>query len=537
VAALQQPEISRPAGTKVSEPVVGLEGSTEYTVCMDASITKNGETEKMASNTVTFTTLPEKPSVILEQSGSVTLFEATVEAQVNPENQPTTSCVFEYSQGAEAPKTAVCEQPLGGPGLEIASAKLTGLVPGKTYSYHVIIKNATGKAESAVGPFTTLTLEKPVVESESTSGVSSSGATLQAQVNPEYQQTTCEFQYGTELSLTTSTSVPCSEPLIAATAGPTGESPAVSGLEVDTTYYFRVIAKNGTGETEGTGEFTTQAASPLVSTGAFSELGQSSVNVTGTVTPEGAETRYYYQYGPSTEYGQRTSPGEPGISVGAGVSAVAAPATLIPLVPGVSYHYRLVAWNEDGTSYGQDQTFTAIAGQSLLAVTGHASGISVNGASISGTINPQGNETSYRFEYGTNTGYATQAFGTVLPEQGVQTVTLSLRGLNPGTTYHYRLVVSNPAGTSEGADQTFTTPGILDPLVNPAATPLIANPAIVFPAGSQANTGTTTKTLTSAQKLAAALKVCKKEKSKSKRARCKTQARKRYGPAKKTKKK
>jgi hypothetical protein len=151
----------------------------------------------------------------------------------------------------------------------------------------------------------------------------------------------------------------------------------------------------------------------------------------------------------------------------------------------VTYHYRLVAWNEDGTSYGQDETFTTEAGQSPLAITGAASGISVNEATITGTINPQGKETSYRFEYGTNTAYGTQAFGTVLPEQGEQTVTLSLRGLDSNTTYHYRLVVSNPAGTSEGEDETFTTPGILDPLVNPAVAPLIALPNIAFPTGTE----------------------------------------------------
>jgi hypothetical protein len=151
------PEISRAAGTKVTEPIVGLEGSTEYTVCMDASITENDVTETTASsNSVQFKTLPEKPLVILEQSKVRSPSETTVEAQVNPENQPTTSCVFEYKQGTEAAKTEVCEQPLGGSGLEIASAKLSGLLGGKAYSYHVIIKNATGKSEGAVEQFTTL---------------------------------------------------------------------------------------------------------------------------------------------------------------------------------------------------------------------------------------------------------------------------------------------------------------------------------------------------------------------------------------------
>ena len=67
--------------------------------------------------------------------------------------------MFEYKQGTEAAKTAACGQPLGGSGLEVASAKLSGLLSGKTYSYHVIIENATGKEEGAVEHFTTLTGE------------------------------------------------------------------------------------------------------------------------------------------------------------------------------------------------------------------------------------------------------------------------------------------------------------------------------------------------------------------------------------------
>ena len=68
-------------------------------------------------------------------------------------------------------------------------------------------------------------------------------------------------------------------------------------------------------------------------------------------------------------------------------------------------------------------------------------------------------------------------------------------------------------------------------LTAPAAPPLIATPAIAFPTETGTTTTTTTKALTRAQKLAAALKACKK-KPKSKRASCQKQARQRYGPVK-----
>jgi hypothetical protein len=548
-------------GTSVTVKSLNADETYYYRV-----VATNGTGTTTDPTIETFTTVPVPVTdpVIVASIGKTTA-KLRGHVTLNPLNTTIpTQFSFYYNTvpapGAECvngPTIAVGE---AGPGSGLFSAEqeITDLQPNALYSVCFVTSNEYGSEIDPKTPpvmFNTLPAP-PTIElgsektSEPTSSGSTSGAKLEAQVNPNNQETTYRFEYSTkeaggvlEVPITTRKGLSS----IPAEYGNRLASVVVTGLEAGTTYYYRIAAENAQSETEpkpaeGTVQpFTTQAASPLVSTGAVSELGQSSVNVTGTLTPEGAETYYYYyyyQYGPTTEYGQSTSPGEPGISSGAGLSAVAAPATLAPLTPGVSYHYRLVAWNEDGTSYGQDETFTAIAGEPPSVSTGPASGISVNGASISGTINPQGNETSYRFEYGTDTGYATQAFGTVLPEQGEQTVTLSLQGLDPGTTYHYRLVVSNPAGTSEGADETFTTPGILDPLVNPAVAPLIATPAIAFPSGSGANTGTTTttKTLTNEQKLAKALKACHVKKGKE-RGECEAAARKRFGAAKKSKKK
>jgi phosphodiesterase/alkaline phosphatase D-like protein len=486
--------------------------------------------------------LAAAPTVVSESVLSVTPFEARLEATARAAENPTpgeepTECHFEYGKTSVGEHKEECEQgnALEG-GEQDVSKTVTGLEPGKTYHYRVVVKNTTGEVKGTGNPveeeFTTLTLEKPKVEGESFAGVTSSGVMLEAQVNPEYQETTCEFQYGTEEALTTYKTAPCTEPL-GSGGGVVGANATVSGLSLGTPYYYRVVAKNATGEEAGgITPFATLGTAPLASTGAVSGVGQSSANVTGSVTPDGLETYYYYQYGSSTEYGQRTASSEPGVNVGAGLSSIEAPATLVPLTPGVSYHYRLVAWNEDGTSYGQDETFTTPAGLSPLAVTGSASGISVNGATISGAVNPQGDETSYRFEYGTDTGYGTQAFGTVLPEQGEQTVTLSLRGLEAGTTYHYRLVVSSPAGTSEGVDETFTTPPISDPLVNPTTPPLVATPSTAFPKEEKGTTGTTTKTLTKAQKLSKALKACHAKHGK-KRSGCEATAHKKFGSAKK----
>jgi hypothetical protein len=531
---------------KASADITGLEPNASYAVCFVAE----NEYGPTYGSPVAIKTHSVAPEIAWEgeSASPVTPFEATLHAQVNADNQEST-VYFQYSTspavsagGALSSATPV---PPGAPGSSIGSgfgnvaveAATGGVLAVDTpYYYQAVATNATGVSYGHVERFVTLALEPPAILAESVSGVTTSGATLEAQVGPGYQETTCEFRYGTEPSLATSTTVPCSPEHL----GSGGEAPAsavVGGLAVGTTYYYRVVAENGTPPaSEGKVEhFTTEGTAPLASTGATSALGQNSVNVTGTVNPNGVETFYYYQYGPTAEYGQSTTPeGEPGVAVGMGTSAVEAPGKLVPLTPGVTYHYRLVAWNVDGTSYGKDETFATPAGEGPLASTGPAGGVSDEEATLSGTVDPRGKETDYRFEYGTDTGYGTQAFGTVLPEQGVQTVTLSLRGLDPGTTYHYRLVASNPGGAAEGEDETFTTPGILDPLVFPVSAPLIGEPPVAFPSGSQANTGTSAqpKKLTNAEKLSKALRVCRAKKGR-RRAGCEKAARKQYGPVQK----
>jgi hypothetical protein len=73
--------------------------------------------------------------------------------------------------------------------------------------------------------------------------------------------------------------------------------------------------------------------------------------------------------------------------------------------------------------------------------------------------------------------------------------------------------------------------GSINQNVQPFTLPLIATPAIAFPK-EEAGSGTTA--LTNKQKLAEALKACRK-KSKSKRAACEKRAHKKYGAKKKHK--
>jgi hypothetical protein len=90
--------------------------------------------------------------------------------------------------------------------------------------------------------------------------------------------------------------------------------------------------------------------------------------------------------------------------------------------------------------------------------TGAASAVTSTTATVHGTVNPGKEQTTYHFEYGKTTAYGI-ATPTANAGKGNKTTNVSadLGQLVPSTTYHYRLVATNPSGTVAGADMTFTT--------------------------------------------------------------------------------
>jgi hypothetical protein len=154
-------------------------------------------------------------------------------------------------------------------------------------------------------------------------------------------------------------------------------------------------------------------------------------------------------------------------------------------------------------------------------------------ATIVGTIDPQGIQTGYELEIGTDTSYSgAKIFGSAGQSASAETITVSLQDLAPGTTYHYRLVGTNADGTAYGADQTFTTPGYPSSFGQPPTPALITT--LVFLSVNTTTATTKPKAPTRAQQLSKALKACGR-KPKRQRTSCKRQAHRKYDPVAKKK--
>jgi hypothetical protein len=188
-------------------------------------------------------------------------------------------------------------------------------------------------------------------------------------------------------------------------------------------------------------------------------VSQFTATLNGTLETGGGIVNYHFEYGTTTNYGSIQPVPDSYAPLTAETIPVSQP--IYGLQAGTTYHYRLVASSPGGTEVkGPDETFTTLSIPAPTVATGGSEGVTVNQATLSGTIDPHGWNTEYLFEYGTTTAYGAD-WPTVLVDMGAlegpQPVVANVLSLQPGTTYHYRLVATNGGGTSYGPDMTFTT--------------------------------------------------------------------------------
>lgn len=184
------------------------------------------------------------------------------------------------------------------------------------------------------------------------------------------------------------------------------------------------------------------------------------VVVTGTVDSQSPlRSVYGVEYGTTPALGMSRLPAA---TVGPG--PVAARVEVPGLSPGTLYFYRLVATNTfdavPRVAASAISTFTTLARQppGIGAVSGVA--VSRSGARLLGSVNPNGSPTQYRFEFGPTARYG-RATSTRSAGGGTAPAAVSeeIASLQPGRTYHFRLVATSPAGESRSEGRTFRSRG------------------------------------------------------------------------------
>jgi hypothetical protein len=299
-----------------------------------------------------------------------------------------------------------------------------------------------------------------------------------------------QFDYGT------TTGYGSLAPLSPVSIG-TGETPEevcekVEGLNPGETVHYQIVGSDSEGEEPG-GEQTVTTLPVLarIDGQSVSLVEQSSAIITALIDPQNTQTTYQIEYGTSTEYG--SSFPVPGGTVGSGLSDIPVEEQVTGLQAGRTYHYRILATNAAGSVGGPDGTFTTAPPTPPVMGAYTASEVSQNGVTLSGTVDPQGTQTFYEFDLGTDTSYGTKIFGNAGFGNVPASVSVSLQNLAANTTYHYRLITTNTFATITGPDQTFTTPPYPTAiLAAPPTTLLIPVPTTTFPDETLA-TSTNTK--------------------------------------------
>ena len=175
----------------------------------------------------------------------------------------------------------------------------------------------------------------------------------------------------------------------------------------------------------------------------------------GTVNPGGQATTWYVEYGTSTSYGSKTA----SVSAGPGTANIAVSASLTGLASGTTYHYRVVATNSAGTGRGADGIFTTSAGAGGGDGLGDERDADVRDAQRNRRSERPRDDVVLRVRdehelRDSKTAEKTQARARA-PWASRRPVPAS----RAAALYHYRLVATSDAGTSRGADQTFSTTG------------------------------------------------------------------------------
>ena len=175
---------------------------------------------------------------------------ATFNGFVDPNGAPT-GYHFEYSDdGVDWTAFPVSDTAVGSGSSPVAvSATVSGVLePNTTYQVRLVAKRTSSPATdtSAETTFTTLA-EGPTIAPFATADAGTTTATLYSRVTPNSQATTYRFEWGATTAYGNLT------PPVAAGAGSDSvlASAAIAGLTPGTTYHFRLLASNGSGNSVG----------------------------------------------------------------------------------------------------------------------------------------------------------------------------------------------------------------------------------------------------------------------------------------------
>ena len=332
------------------------------------------------------------------------------------------------------------------------------------YYWQVRAKNASGYTQANGGTFWSFTtiVAAPGAFNKLTPADLATGVSLNPTLSwgASTNATSYEYCYSTTFGCTPSTST-------------SSTSASISGLAVNTLYYWQVQAVNVGGTTVAdTGAYISfrTGTAPAAFNKSTPTDGATNQSLSPSLTwgASTGVTKYWVCYDTSSSTCASSQPvirSYANPQLGSIVWIDVGSAThydLSGLLNNQTYYWQVKAENAFGTTYANSQgntwSFTTLPA-APTATTGTASSILAVTATLNGTVNAKNSSTTVTFEYGLDTSYGTTVTAAQSPVSGTSdtAVSAAISGLVPNTLYHFRVVGVNSAGTTNGSDLTFTT--------------------------------------------------------------------------------
>lgn len=285
-----------------------------------------------------------------------------------------TSTFYLNGEALSGPSTATPATPAGVFSIAGSPSAPSTLFPGSVDEVRVFT--------FAPGQFSAgdLLVNQAVATTLEASGLAPGTVTLQGRASSIGFPTAVWFEWGptTNLGNTTTPQV------LGNSVVTTNFSEVLTGLAAGGTYFFRAVGTNRLGLVQGSVRSVTLG--PLVFTLPADLLGQTTATLNGEVDPRGSDTRAWFEFGFTTNYGNVTPPQ----ALGSGDVSTNFSQTLTGLLNGVSYHFRAVGSNALGIQFGADQSFPDFAQQVYLKAShagvtgrfGDSGGVAMSGDTL-----------------------------------------------------------------------------------------------------------------------------------------------------------
>jgi hypothetical protein len=197
---------------------------------------------------------------------------------------------------------------------------------------------------------------------------------------------------------------------------------------------------------------------PIVQTFPATNITEISATLNGTVNPNGSNTLWRFYYKKSLSSSWNTTSDEFLMS-----SYITTPVskTITTLLPGTAYQFYISANNSYGSSTpGTLQSFTTAGDPPPpIVVTFDATNITTNSATLNGTVNTNGSNTLWRFYYkkSSASSWNTTSDEFLSASYNTTSVSKSITGLEPETTYQFYCFAYNSYNSTPGTILSFTT--------------------------------------------------------------------------------